>query len=256
MAIRRIENNWGAGNSFLKSVPYINTAIASDAVSKAAPRDYREFAKLLVESIHQSFANSALYLRETESTVVNVIVAQIASLLDETMATFLQAELQLIKNEVLTAITTSNANKDDKSKLENKLNNLFAKTTTKEELVELKSWISENVKTTLADASNTESNNTITVEQMPDDSSHTYKNKQVEKLEDTKEGKYKDSTVALNFNVLESFIQTQVDLINKNLKNIPGQSGILSIAGNIGSVVSGVASLTKLVGSKTILGIA
>jgi hypothetical protein len=51
MAIRRIENNWGAGDSFLKSVPYINSAITSDAVSKAAPKDSKEFAKLLVDSI-------------------------------------------------------------------------------------------------------------------------------------------------------------------------------------------------------------
>ena len=62
MASRRIENNWGSADSFLNAVPYINTAIPSDAVSKAAPRDQKEFAKLLVDSMHQCFADSALYI--------------------------------------------------------------------------------------------------------------------------------------------------------------------------------------------------
>jgi hypothetical protein len=57
MASRRIENNWGSADSFLNAVKYSNSPINADAVSKSAPKDQREFVKLLVDSMQQCFTN-------------------------------------------------------------------------------------------------------------------------------------------------------------------------------------------------------
>lgn len=241
MASRRIENNWGSANSFLNAVKYFNSPINADAVSKSAPKDQREFVKLLVDSMQQCFTNQSLYIKETESRVVDVVMGRIASLLDEVKATFLSNELQQIKDELIESLKNSNVESSDKDELYNKITILFSNVTTKEELNDLKDWLHD-----VNDQRELSSNSKEESEQPASD----------EQEQDETVGDYKDSTIALNFDHLQNFIQTQVDQINENLKNIPGQSGILSIVGTIGGIAAGIGAVTKFIGSKTIMGIA
>lgn len=247
--LRRIENGWGNANAFLS--PFATSAIAPNAVSKVAPKDQKEFAKLLLQSIQQSFSDLAQHTTQTSSTIVDVILGRIASLLDEVQAVFSSNDLTTAKDELLEAITNSQKLSDnDKAELFKEIQTLFSGTTSKESFDELKAWISDNVKSSSSESSMDDSS----------DNKQTYKNKEVDTLEDEESGEFKDSKVAVNFSILQTNIQTQLDKINDNLKHIPGKAGIASavgafLGGSISKLAGGIGKIFKTISSKTFLGI-
>lgn len=92
----------------------------------------------------------------------------------------------------------------------NQIANLFDDDAKKDDIEELKSWMQENFNV----ASDSGSDGESPEPEAPADVE--------ESAEDTEKGDYKDSTPAENFYVLQEFIQGQLDILNENLKNIPG----------------------------------
>lgn len=221
---RRIANLNGATIGPLNQVAYIDSSKALiNATIKSAPKDQKAVTNDILAAIKQMIYDSGKYQLKIDAKVSDVLMGRIASLLDEVKESFVKNELEDIKNDILNEISGLSIENVLKNFLLDQITELFDDDAKKEDIIELKKWMQQNLITSGKSASDEViqlSTKTLENEQQTE--------KPLEEEKDEEKGDFKDSTPANNFYTLYSFIQKQFDILNENMKNIPGQSGILS----------------------------
>lgn len=109
-----------------------------------------------------------------------------------------------VKDAIIAEINSSSFSKILSAVLVSQVTSLFDNDAKKEDIEELKTYLTELVSKNSAETSGGGSEQTQSAEE---GSGTTYSSKEVESLADEEEGGYKDSTVAANFNALQQFVE-------------------------------------------------
>ena len=231
---RRIENINGAALGPLSQVATVDSSkgLVANAV-KNSPRDQKEATSSILDAVKQFIADSNEYQLKLDAKQSDIILGRIASLLDEVKESFTKTELADVKQEIIDEISSVSVSTVLKNFLMSQITEMFDSDAKKEDIKELKSWMQDNIKQEPQTASI--SNQTVEPKET------------IAVVEDEEKEDYRDSTPANNFYILQTFIQKQFDVLNQNLKNIPGQSGMFSKIKSIvsNSILSKIGNLTK-----------
>ena len=236
---RRIQNNAGSANSFLDAVAEPKAADSKIAKAGALAGKNEKLVNAVLSAVKQCIDDSDKYQKKLDSKSIDVTLGRIASLLDEVKTSFVEDELASMKQDILNEISGLTTSGVLKSFLLIQISSLFDNSATKEDIEELKQWLSDNISLSSNGSSVSTSDEEVELGTSG---------------EDNEEGDYQDSTLAKNFSTLRSAIDKQFDQLNKNLKTMPGGSGVFSkLSGAIGvgfsGVFKGMAKLTKGVAS-------
>ena len=242
---RRISNNAGSANSFLNAVDKPNKGEVKIAKAVALSGKQKDLVSAIMLAVKQCLDDSDDYQKKLDSKSIDVTLGRIASLLDEFGDTLGKDQIGEAKDEILEKIAGISSDLSLKLMLTNAVSSLFDDAVSKDDIEELKKWMSENI-------GQTTSSSNVTQSQTRFESSPSLE----ESTENAKEGDYEDSTPAKNFMTLQTYINKQFDVLNENIKNIPGQSELMSkmfkaIGVGFGATFSGITKLTKGV-AKTI----
>lgn len=238
---RRVSNVNGAAIGPLKSVAYADLSKAAESSAvKSAPTQFKSTVNSILVAVKQFVADSDNHQLLIDAKLSDIMLGRIASLLDEVKESFIENELQQMKTEILDEISGISASSVLKSFLMSQISELFDNDATKEDIEDLKTWMQDNMQNGSAQSSQTPPTE-----------------------EDVQKGDFKDSTIAENFYAVQTYVQKQFDVLNDNLKNIPGQSGMMAsitsfvskgFIGLIGKVVA-VGKLVAQGTSKVFTGI-
>ena len=244
---RRIQNTAGSAKSFLNGVNKPNKGENKAAKAIAASGKNEKLTSAILATIKQYLDDSDDYQKLLDSKSIDVTLGRIASLLDEVKEKFVKNELKDVKAAIIDEISESAMSTIFKNFLINQISGLFDQAATKNDIEELKDWLSQNV----AKTNGTESSETTAIAETSSEQQAVQTiEENEEKTEDNEEGEYKDSTPAKNFLALQTIIDAQFDMLNKNLKNLPGQGGLFKklftmIGAGFSGVSSGIVKLTK-----------
>lgn len=230
---RRIQNLPGSANLALNSVKKQNTSAAFEQNAAKSAGKYSAAVSGIIKAIKSSINDSDSYNKELDSRIVDVILGRVASLLDEFKATFAENELEDTKNEILNAINEISTGSIFKAVIGSQISSLLDQYFGENNSEDLKKFILENLNNdTPSEASPTETPSSETLEKIGIGN---------EDVDD-----YNDRTIAKNFSILQAHLQEQFNILNKNLKNITGKSGLFGvISGTIGGIFSAVNGLGK-----------
>lgn len=246
---RRIPNVNGATKGPLNSVPFVDTSKGFvSAAEKNAQSQHKALVKDVLNAVKQFVVDADKHQLDLDAKLSDIMLGRIASLLDEVREDFVKNELEEVKKEILDEISGISISNVLKNFLLSQVAELFDSDAKKEDIEELKEWMQKN----LLVSKNGEKSENESGPQLEDE----VVDSDEDVVEDNEKGDYKDSTPAENFFQLQSFIQSQFDQLNENLKNIPGQSGMFSkmkaiISNTVAGIAKKVTSLGKFIAKGT-----
>ena len=221
---RRIPNVGGAANGPLSMVSYVDKAQNDiSTTSKNAPANWKVTTYEILETIKHIVEDANTYQRKLDAKLSDVILGRVASLLDEVLESFKKDDLEQMKQEIIDEISGISTSTILQNLLVNGIIDIFDDRIRLDDIEALKIWMLAN----FGDGTvhqNEESQNELSSQQTSQENEQTTETE----AEDEEAGEFKDSTPAKNFFTLQTFVQHQFDILNENLKNIPGQSGMFS----------------------------
>lgn len=215
----------------------------------------------VINKVVKCFEDSARYDKEIANAQSTATVEQVRTLLNQLNVKQLQPAIEEIKDEV-SSLSLKNIISD---MLMNQVNQALDNIQ-KSNIDELKAWAQDAFGKQAEDKHETINEESGDVDQLDVDQLDVDQlSEQISQMqddikksdkqnEDESVGEYQDSLSAKNFQVLQDFVNNQFDSLNIKLKNIPGQSGILSrisesLSNGFSSVIGGIGSIAgKTVG--------
>jgi len=146
-------------------------------------------------------ADSKAQSLDLNSKTCDVILDKISKYLehiDENLTS--DSDLEKVKDAIIEEINGSSFSKILSAVLISQVTSLFDNTAKKEDIEQLKSFLTELVKSNGAGES-------APGESSEEATGNTYSSKEVDSTDDEEEGDYKDSTVAANFSTLQQFVE-------------------------------------------------
>ena len=202
----------------------------------------------VIDKIVKCFEDGAKYGKDISNAQATSLIFQIRALLNQLNSQQIQPAIEQIKEEVSSTSLKSIIG----NMLMSQLTDLFDNDAKKDDIDELKQWMQDEFGKTLVEQTDKTAISQEELQKQLDESFADFGDVTApiseagEVPEDETNGDYQDSKPSQNFLTLQNFVDGQFDDLNKKLKNIPGQSGILSrISSKIGSVFRGLGRLTK-----------
>ena len=230
----------GAANSLLNTVKLPDN---SKVVKDPKTQD-------VIDKIVKCFEDSAKYDKDIANAQSTALVEQVRSLLNILNAQQLQPAIEQIKE----SISADSLKNITSNLLMEQVNAAVEQSASSANVDELKQWMSETF--SKEQTENVAEASAETKEEPSKSADNT-------ESEDEIVDEYQNSTPAQNFQTLQDFINDQFDDLNKHLKDIPGQSGILlrisasigrgfsGLMGGIGRIAKRTAGLFGVVGKIT-----
>ena len=240
----------GMPNSYLKttvkkvdgSSALISQASKSASSAKKDPVSASAAQKDLLLAIHQMVEDSKTQSLDLNARTCDVILDKISQWLEQVNDNLTSDEdIEKVKEAIIDEINSASFSKILSAVLVSQVTSLFDDNAKREDIEELKGYIAGLVK---------ESGGSEGSESNGEQSGITYSSKEVSSTADEEAGDYRDSTVAANFSTLQQFVESQVNMLNENIKSIPGGIGFGKIGKLLGAGFAGVLSATKKLGSK------
>ena len=240
----------GMPNSYLKttvkkvdgSSALISQASKSASSTKKDPASAAAAQKDLLLAIHQMVEDSKTQSLDLNARTCDVILDKISQWLEQVNENLTSDEvIEKVKEAIIDEINSASFSKILSAVLVSQVTSLFDDSAKREDIEELKGYIAGLVK---------ESGGSEGSDGGSEQSGTTYSSKEVSSTADEESGDYRDSTVAANFSTLQQFVESQVNMLNENIKSIPGGIGFGKIGKLLGAGFTGVLSATKKLGSK------
>ena len=240
----------GMPNSYLKttvkkvdgSSALISQASKSASSAKKDPASASAAQKDLLLAIHQMVEDSKTQSLDLNARTCDVILDKISQWLEQVNENLTSDEdIEKVKEAIIDEINSASFSKILSAVLVSQVTSLFDDSAKREDIEELKGYIAGLVK---------EGGGSEGSDGGSEQSGTTYSSKEVSSTADEESGDYRDSTVAANFSTLQQFVESQVNMLNENIKSIPGGIGFGKIGKLLGAGFTGVLSATKKLGSK------
>lgn len=248
---RRVPNINGAANSYLKVASKKDGAASqfSSAV-KSAPKAQQQLVQNVLNAVRAAITDSDAYQLNLDSRTVDIVLGRIASLLDEVKDKFVKTELAEVKQEILDEISGLSVESVLKNFLLSQIAELFDDDAKKEDIEDLKAFITEKLSLKPNETESGEENIQKTGEKEASKEGQTFRDKEVDSLKDESDGEYQDSTIAKNFTTMQNFVQQQVDQLNDHIAAIPGGLGLGKLMKFVGTSIGRCVVAVKKLGSK------